>query len=226
MMTTIVSVNIFGRWIVPEEALLTDDQVLGPEYFFEDVICKSSTNVLKWLARHKLIRNAYRCNTCEESMLMKKESRLQDGFRWRCTRCGGTKSVRDGSFFSKSKLSLQKLVKLLYLWCMDTPQTFILHELQMSDTSQKTISDWCNLCRELCDREIEINFEQIGGIHESGMSRIVEIGESFFFRRKYHFGDFTPGQWVFGGIERGSKRCFLIPVPNKSTETLVQLLER
>ena len=42
-----------------------------------------------------------------------------------------------------------------------------------------------------------------------GEGRVVEIDESKFGRQKYHRGRRVDGQWVFGGVERESKRCFL-----------------
>ncbi|KAL4089379.1 hypothetical protein QTP88_024425 [Uroleucon formosanum] len=33
------------------------------------------------------------------------------------------------------------------------------------------------------------------------------------------------GQWVFGSYERGSGDCFLIPVEDRSPETLVRIIE-
>ena len=42
-----------------------------------------------------------------------------------------------------------------------------------------------------------------------GEGRVVEIDESKFGRRKYQHERAVDRQWVFGGIERDSKRCFL-----------------
>jgi len=33
------------------------------------------------------------------------------------------------------------------------------------------------------------------------------------------------GQWVFGGVERDTGKCFLVPVENRSAETLMALIE-
>jgi transposase-like protein len=52
-----------------------------------------------------------------------------------------------------------------------------------------------------------------------GPNKIVEIDESKFGRRKYN-----RGQWVFGGIERDSGRTFFVPVPDRSTETLMAVI--
>lgn len=48
------------------------------------------------------------------------------------------------------------------------------------------------------------NHKQIGG-----NNIIVEIDEAKFGRRKYHRGRLITGQWLFGGIERGTKSCSL-----------------
>ena len=61
---------------------------------------------------------------------------------------------------------------------------------------------------------------EIGGIDENGESLVVEIDETKFFHRKYHRGLWGEGHWIFGGIERGSGRCFLVEVPDRTRETL------
>jgi transposase-like protein len=57
-----------------------------------------------------------------------------------------------------------------------------------------------------------------------GPNRIVEIDESKFGRRKYHRGHPLQVQWVFGGIERGSGRLFLVPVPDRTPDTLEDII--
>ena len=50
---------------------------------------------------------------------------------------------------------------------------------------------------------LEEDSEQIGGPGE-----FVDIDESKFGKMRYHRGRRVEGVWVFGGIERESKRCF------------------
>ena len=57
------------------------------------------------------------------------------------------------------------------------------------------------------------------------MPKIVEIDESKFFHRKYHRGQWREGHWVFGGIERGTKRCFSVEVARRDAQTLYPLIE-
>jgi transposase-like protein len=61
--------------------------------------------------------------------------------------------------------------------------------------------------------------EKIGG-----PNRTVEIDESKFGRRKYHRGHPVRGQWVFGGVERESGRLFLVPVPDRTADTLEAII--
>ena len=64
------------------------------------------------------------------------------------------------------------------------------------------------------------NSEKLGG-----PGKIVEIDESKFGKRKYHKGHHVEGQWVFGGYERGTGRTFVVPVEDRSAETLLPIIK-
>ena len=81
--------------------------------------------------------------------------------------------------------------------------------------------DWCNyLCEDndysitdshymqACGEYLERVSEPLGG-----PGTIVEIDEAKFGRWKYHRGRYVDGHWVLGGIERGTDKMFLVPVP-------------
>ncbi|CAH1377506.1 unnamed protein product, partial [Tenebrio molitor] len=99
--------------------------------------------------------------------------------------------------------SLQQLILIIYEWSRNYPQLDIAHEAGIPN-SLKIIIDWCSFCRDICEQHLIENPEVIGGLHENGFSKVVEIDESKFFHRKYHRGQWRKGHWVFGGIERGS----------------------
>ena len=67
---------------------------------------------------------------------------------------------------------------------------------------------------------------EIGGFQEDGSIITVEIDESKFFHRKYHRGLWRTGHWVFGGIERGSGKCFIVEVPDRRKETLEEKIQQ
>ncbi len=61
---------------------------------------------------------------------------------------------------------------------------------------------------------------KVGGINHDGTSKVVEIDESYFFKRTYNRGHATEGQWFVGGIERGTKKAFIVPVAQRNSETI------
>ena len=85
----------------------------------------------------------------------------------------------------------------------------VKHEFGISHT---TIVDCYNFSRSILE-----NFsEQIGG-----PGKIVEIDESKFGKRKFHKGRKVDGVWVFGGLERDSKKCFFKSVVDRTVNALV-----
>jgi transposase-like protein len=61
--------------------------------------------------------------------------------------------------------------------------------------------------------------EKIGG-----PKKTVETDEIKFGRRKYHRGHPVRGQWVFGGVERESGKLFLAPLPDRTADTLMDII--
>ncbi|KAJ8944617.1 hypothetical protein NQ314_009436, partial [Rhamnusium bicolor] len=58
-----------------------------------------------------------------------------------------------------------------------------------------------------------------------GEGKIVEIDEAKRGKRKYNKGRYLEGQWVFGGIERRSRKFFLVAVEDRSAGTLVDIIK-
>ena len=124
-------------------------------------------------------------------------------------------SIRQGSWFSKSNLSLETIVFLTYFWVYRAEQEFVKHELGISHT---TIVDWYNFSREVCISILEVYSRQIGG-----PGKVVEIDESTFGKRKFHKGRID-GVWVFGGIQIDTKECSFKCVADRTANTLVSII--
>jgi hypothetical protein len=82
-----------------------------------------------------------------------------------------------------------------------------------------TVADWGMFCREAMLVFLEGCSMRIGGPNKT-----VEIDESKFGRRKYHRGHPVEGKWVFGGIEREYGQTFLVPVPDRTADTLMAIV--
>ncbi|GBN92361.1 hypothetical protein AVEN_268008-1 [Araneus ventricosus] len=118
-------------------------------------------------------------------------------------------------------------------WCMSmnmiakdcgykkTSNEWIVDEMSVS---KPTVVDWKSFCREVCV-DMLVNeskeMEMLGGV-----GVVVEIDESKFGKRKYNKGKQVNGKWVFGGVERGSKRSFFCVVEDRTAETLIEITKK
>jgi hypothetical protein len=87
-----------------------------------------------------------------------------------------------------------------------------------------TSSGNANLIREIICEYTSENNEMLGGTNDDGTSRIVEIDESLFFKRKHNRGRIQNRQWYIGGIEIKSRKCFIVPVDNRNSITMTRII--
>jgi transposase-like protein len=107
---------------------------------------------------------------------------------------------------------------LTYDILMKLPSKAIQEQYQLE---KHTACDWFRCCREEVSRFVRSESEMIGGV-----GKVIEVDESKFGRRKYRRSRYVKGQWVFGGVERGSGRTFLETVNDRSAETLIELIKK
>ena len=184
-------------------------------------ITENQEDVRRWLINEGLLGDfGGVCEKCQQGTLsLIKDSSKTDKYVWRCGRkcCHRKISLRHGSWFEGSHLTLSQIVLLSYFWIYDYPQEIVRHEIDIG--SSHTTVDWYNFCREICEKIVEKDNKKIGG---PGFT--VEIDESKFGKRKYHRGRKVDGAWVFGGICRETKECFLEVVEDRSANTLIPIL--
>lgn len=170
----------------------------------------------------------YLCKQCNQPLSLRVDNNMIDKYRWFCdnyivrrkqkrVRCGFKVSVRTGTFFAKSHLSLGVILKFIHFWVYNTPLNIIQFNINISN---HTAVDFANFCREVVYDQMIINSQPIGG-----PGAHVEIDESKFGRRKYNKGHRVEGQWVFGGFERGSGEVFMVPVEKRDRSTLLPIIE-
>lgn len=91
--------------------------------------------------------------------------------------------------------------------------------------SAHTVCDGYSFCREVCYVIVTNISTPIGG-----PGKIVKIDETHIARRKYNRGQPLRNEvqhlWVFGGIERGSKKCFIVRVHSRAKEKLILLIKQ
>ena len=178
---------------------------------YADLICdlgETAEETIRWCQQHGLIAVRKDWVDCGREMMMVNRDG-KDGKVWQCGRpCRNRVSIRHGTFLYKSNLTSEKIVRFNYLWA---------HELLSVKTAKRefnmsnsTIVDWKSFLRDICTEHFIDNPAQLGG---PGMT--VEIDESVFTQRKYNRGRMVSEQWVFGGIDTTTKKCFLVPVDRR-----------
>ena len=193
---------------------------------YDDIadICRNREKLIDWLREQELLGDfSGICNTCFKGnvYLRSDKSYSKDQIVWRCSNgsCNKKTSISEGSWFSGSHLLLEQIVKLTYYWVYKCPAEFVTRELKIG--SEHTIVDWNDFARLVCLKVLELDSEQIGGVGTE-----VEIDESKFGKRIYHRGKKVDGVWVFGGIERQSKKCFFQVVEDRSADTLIPIIKK
>ena len=126
-------------------------------------------------------------------------------------------SLRQNTFFHKSHLSILEICSFVNLWTMNA--SFPLMKLQLR-LAHQTLTDWSSFCREVTYDAMVVRKVKLGGYGHT-----VEIDESKFGRRKHHRGHRVEGQWVFGGYERETGNCFMVPVENRNATTLLAIIK-
>lgn len=171
-----------------------------------------------------LIASSMKCEQCggDMSMIVSKRAVL-DGRRWYCgkggrlNRCEGSKSVRHNSYFTGSHLRITTILMMTFEIFQGSTFDSIHKDLGVY---QHAVADWRRFATDVLVEYIETKTEKIGGY-----GKIVEIDESKIGKRKFNRGRFVEGQWVFGGVERDSGRCFMVAVPDRAASTLLDLIK-
>lgn len=195
--------------------------ILNQRFFFS-LESRGSKGCIQWCMQSGLLSHEKICPSCGNFMELKDRKDRSDNCSWVCRKKGEgahyvKRSVRYGSWFENSRLNIGTILLLTAMWAKGATHAFIMEDLQLSS---HTVTDWMSFCREVCVWSLLDSCEMVGG---PGIT--VEIDESKFGKRKFNRGRLVVGAWVFGVVERGSKRCFMRVVPDRGAQTLLSVIK-
>ena len=124
-----------------------------------------------WLASRQ------RCQCGTEMVL--RDRIVMDGLIWECPlrTCRKWRSIRAGSFFEDSKISLGQWLNIIYLWSIDV----LNKQLSLiTGFSLHTIATTLGKIRQICSLKI-----LHGNIKLGGRGKTVEIDESMFGHKRH-----------------------------------------
>ena len=149
------------------------------------VLTSNYQDTINWMRGYGLLAYATQCK-CGMEMYDVSYAISQDGYKWKCRACKSSFSIRLGSFFYPSSLTLTSLLQFVYLWSEDV-QSHAIMEKQLK-WAPATVINWKNFMRDICVEEIINDPEPLD---EPGV--IVEIDESRSRRHKYNRGRLVDG---------------------------------
>ena len=193
---------------MPDQAQFTYDSVMDAT--------STSESCENWCQSVGLVANQLKCPKCSNDMTLDVARE-----RWRCNRsaCPIERSIRVNSFFSKSRLPLRKLVRLLCHWAARSPVT---SAADMVGVRPSAAAQWYVYCRDICSREMLTCPMQVGGVGH------VEIDETSLSKSaKYGRGRRYPAEWLFGGVDRTTKKWFgILTHSDRTKPTLTALIKK
>ena len=173
-------------------------------FSFKDILCHitcTKKDTIHFLQKNGVLKSTVNCpgalvggkrqGNCSKPMSLKETKDSKDLYVWHCrkvhtifkdTRTFTVKdiklSIRHESWLMDTKLPLELVVELIYLWSQGFTHSEIIHELKLSN---KTVTEWCHFFQEACICAVMDNSQPI-----EGNSIEVEINKSKFGKRKYH----------------------------------------
>uniref|UniRef100_A0A0M3ICP9 DDE_Tnp_IS1595 domain-containing protein n=1 Tax=Ascaris lumbricoides TaxID=6252 RepID=A0A0M3ICP9_ASCLU len=190
--------------------------------FLSEMSGEGQLQVLDFCMHLGIIAKEYTCPECGKKMSLHERPGVIDKYEWVCRKYGPSmhyvkRSVRKGSWFSESRLSIVDLLLMTEFFVRNRSQDDVMYELGLSNG---TVCDWRSLFREVCVQFCINESCKIGG-----MDKIVDIDECAFGRRKFRRAKRIDGKWVIAGVERGSNKFFFSVVQSKNIDTLLDVIQ-
>ena len=96
----------------------SDDNIMTIRKLYTEIICNKES-AIHWAMQNNLVASSRKCPVCSSDMQLKDAPNYSsDGCRWRCRKNGHSSevSLRKGSWFEKSNLTLEEIIELTYWW--------------------------------------------------------------------------------------------------------------
>nr|XP_023660155.1 uncharacterized protein LOC111840004 [Paramormyrops kingsleyae] len=202
-------------------------------------IQKPTTNrkrkLIKWLQSKKLLARRVKCSRCGHNMTMERNRRHVDGFHWMCRHKSHrgkktSRSVRAGSLFERSKLSLSSWLMFIYRFT----QGLRIRQIDMMQDgiakSSKTLSKMASIMRNVCHCAMKRFRRRHGQMIGSALEFAVLDESNFRHKRKYGRGrastTWRRKKWVFGilGVRNKHRHPILRLVKRRSRAHLVPIV--
>lgn len=145
---------------------------------------------IQTLSQLGLLKSTVYC--CNRLCSLQNNNIKAEGVAWRCRRCRTYKTIRHGSFFEDSHLSLKQILLIIFCWSCKFQ---VQQTADVVGVPNLSILRWYKRIREECSRYL---LDSPHLFRLGGPGCVVQIDESVVAKRKYNEGRAVPAQWVFG----------------------------
>ncbi|XP_076028608.1 uncharacterized protein LOC143017716 [Oratosquilla oratoria] len=185
----------------------------------------SKMDVVQWSQLHGLLAQEVACPSCKKQMPVQRREELRDGYTFRChlertgpKRHDCKRSIRSGSWFARSSLSIRHILQLTYMWALGSSLSNVVRALKITS---KSIIDWFCHCRAICEMATVYEGALLGG---EGV--VVEVRECYLVSAKRKNGHLCNELYLLAGLDMSTGRCFLEKVQDRDSATLRTVLLR
>ena len=139
-----------------------------------------------------------KCDSCGGNMhIALRASAILDGRVWYCGNGGHLNHCR-----------ASKQIPTILLKTYEIFQAYTFESIHQDvGVFQHAVADYRRYATDVLVDYVETHSEKVGG-----PGKIVKIDKSKIGKIKFKRGHFVEGQWVFGGVERDSERCFIVAI--------------
>lgn len=184
------------------------------EYTEDDIEGRrGNERLISWLMRERFLHPSMRCERDLTPMRLEKYKAAKDHWCWRCPRenCRARISVRDGSFFANSNLSLRKLMKIVVNFMAESPARGTALRIRLT---RKTVGEIYKKIRRAFSNDLVTTPIVFNTGYE------YEADELYFRHVRLGHG-LSRKQWVAGIYERATGMVVYYRVEDRSNESLV-----
>nr|VZI30167.1 unnamed protein product [Spirometra erinaceieuropaei] len=190
------------RWCPQADALVTVDNI-------REAI--EMPNVIAYCQEKRLLPTIQAC-LCRKPMRLHARKVCSDGVIFQCTRCHRRKSVRTGSLFEGSHLTLSKIMKILLAFVRGAR---VKQCEQETEVAHNTVLSWYRICRDVCSAVLPRLTRQLGG---PGIE--VQLDATMVSRRKRNAKRRRVPYWIVGMYDTRQRRAVFEQLNDRSWTSL------
>jgi transposase-like protein len=185
------------------------------EYTEDDLEARrSNERLVRWMMQERFLHDSMHCERCLTPMRLQRfAGAKKDHFVWRCPRetCKMRISVRDGSFFANSNLSLRKQLKIIINFVAESPARGTGQRLRVT---RKMVGRIYKKIRRAYNDDLVTNPITFDDGFE------YEVDELYLRHLRVGPGQYIR-QWVAGILERRTGKLLYYRVNSRSGASLI-----